>query len=519
MQVNYNNLVITSWASVYIINNDNTVSGVLNSYLLNDLEITAINPRSAGIIEDGSIWIADFENGLIHVSGNSFESIFPNGPFDNLMFSLYTNNGDLWVTPGGRDESWTNIWQKPRFQLFRNGEWTYFDKTNYPELNGFVDIVNIVADPKDPDHIFVGSWGGGLLEFRGNQFLHRYTHKNSPLETVLPPDTAANYIRIGGLDFDSEGNLWIINSEVANKLVKLTPEGEWESYNLPGVEVQRNTGQVLVTQNDDKWIVLPRGHNAYVVDKTGTQKKRLIVTSYFNNGEEERFNNMNDIFSIAEDHEGAIWIGTSIGVAVYNSPSRIWNSDSFYAIQPSIDINDGLYHPLLETETITAIAVDGANRKWIGTKNSGVYLVSENGEQEILHFTQENSPLYSNTITAIAINQLSGEVFIGTDKGLISYMGDAIGGKPVFENVYVYPNPVRETYDGPVTVTGLIENTDVKITDIGGNLVYHTTSLGGQAVWNGKNLNGNRVKTGVYLVFCTDEYGEETQITKLLFIN
>ncbi len=224
-------------------------------------------------------------------------------------------------------------------------------------------------------------------------------------------------------------------------------------------------------------------------------------------------------FSIAEDHEGAIWIGTSTGVAVYNSPSRIWNSDSFYAIQPSVDINDGNYHPLLETETITSIAVDGANRKWIGTKNSGVYLVSENGEQEILHFTNENSPLFSNSITAIGINQLSGEVFIGTDKGLISYMGDATGGKPAFENVYVYPNPVRETYDGPVTVSGLLENTDIKITDISGNLVYHTTSLGGQAIWNGKSLNGNRVKTGVYLVFCSDEFGEQTHITKLLFIN
>ena len=178
-----------------------------------------------------------------------------------------------------------------------------------------------------------------------------------------------------------------------------------------------------------------------------------------------------------------------------------------------------MYHPLLETETVNAIAVDGANRKWIGTKNSGIYLISENGEKEILHFTKENSPLLSNTITTIAINQLSGEVFIGTDEGLISYQGDAIEGKNTFENVFVYPNPVRENYDGPVTVTGLVENTDIKITDISGNLVYSTTSLGGQAVWDGKNLNGNRVRTGVYLVFCADEFGEETHITKLLFIN
>jgi hypothetical protein len=190
-----------------------------------------------------------------------------------------------------------------------------------------------------------------------------------------------------------------------------------------------------------------------------------------------------------------------------------------YATQPSLDLNDGVYHPLLATETVTAIAVDGANRKWFGTKESGVFLISENGDAEVLHFTKENSPLLSNKIYAIAINKKSGEVFFGTDKGLVSYQGGAISGKGNYDNVYVYPNPVRETYDGPVTITGLIENTDIKITDISGNLVFKTTSLGGQAVWDGRNLNGHRVKTGVYLVFCNDETGEQTQITKLLFIH
>ena len=152
-------------------------------------------------------------------------------------------------------------------------------------------------------------------------------------------------------------------------------------------------------------------------------------------------------------------------------------------------------------------------------ESSGVYLVSESGEEELLHFTTENSSLLSNNIKAIAINQKNGEVFFGTDEGLISYQGEATGGNDSYSDVYVYPNPVRETYSGNVTITGLIPNTDIKITDISGNLVFKTTSLGGQAIWDGKNLNGNRVKTGVYLVFCNDEYGEETHITKLLFIN
>ncbi|MDD4108823.1 MAG: two-component regulator propeller domain-containing protein, partial [Prolixibacteraceae bacterium] len=361
--------------------------------------------------------------------------------------------------------------------------------------------------------------GGGLLEFGGTTLINRYTNHNSPLLTALPGQPAEPYVRIGGLDFDAEGNLWITNSEVAKNLLKLTPGGEWESFTLPEVADSKNIGQLIVTQDGDKWILVPRGNDAYVVGKNGEQSKRLLVTSYFNNGQKEIFNRMNDTYCITEDHKGDIWIGTSKGVAVYNNPGRIWDADNFYAVQPGLNLGDGLYHPLLETEVVTSIAVDGANRKWIGTRGSGVYLVSENGEDEILHFDSDNSPLLSNHITSVSINQKSGEVFIGTGSGLVSYQGDAVAGNEAFRDVYVYPNPVRETWDGPVIVTGLMEKTDIKITDITGNLVFKTTSLGGQAVWDGKNLNGRRVRTGVYLIFCTSHDGNLTHIEKLLFIN
>jgi hypothetical protein len=208
-----------------------------------------------------------------------------------------------------------------------------------------------------------------------------------------------------------------------------------------------------------------------------------------------------------------------MGVAVFSNPESIWTTNVLYASRPGLNQNDQLFHPLLEKETVTAIAVDGANRKWFGTKSSGVYLMSADGETEIEHFDTDNSPLTNNEITDIAINQKTGEVFIGTASGLISYMGEATNANDEFTDVYVYPNPVRETYSGPIVVKGLVEDTDVKITDISGNLVYKTTSLGGQAIWDGKNLNGNRCKTGVYLVFMTDPLGEQTKITKLLFIH
>lgn len=519
IQSNGTILAATSRAEIYLVDNQHNNLGMINRYEFPGETVSSISPRSTGISSDGTIWVADNAKGMVHISGNTFETIYPNGPLDNSIFSLYANGADLWVLPGGRDDTWTNTWQSPRFQLNRNGEWTNFTKTQFPELDNFFDMVCMVTDPGDPDHIFAGSWGGGLLEFQGNQFVNRYTNRNSPLETALPNQPNEPFVRIGGLDFDSQGNLWIANSEAGKNLHKLSPSGDWESFTLPEVANSRNIGQMIVSKSDDKWIIVPRGHDIYVVDKTGAQKKHLPLISYFNNGINEIFNRMNDVYSIAEDHDGNIWIGTSKGVAVYTSPSRIWTATTFYATQPSLNLNDGLYHPLLETETVTAIAVDGANRKWLGTKSSGAYLISENGEEELLHFTQENSPLLSNSIKTIAINEKSGEVFFGTDEGLISYYGDAIGGNDGFKNVYVYPNPVRETYNGPVTISGLMEDTDVKITDISGNLVYHAQSLGGQAIWDGKNLNGNRVKTGVYLVFCNDKTGNETHITKLLFIH
>lgn len=519
LQVNGNYLVATSRERVYIINNSHAVVKEVGEYNFGNVKISPVDTKSAALASDGVLYMADYKNALIKATGETFEMIYPMGPIDNQMFTLKSENNDLWIAAGGRTSSWNNMFQLPRFQLYKQGQWKYYNKNNNAELTEFFDIVDIAPDPKNPEHFYVASWGGGVLEYNGEEFVQRFNNKNSPLETPVPTNPDAAYTRIGGIDFDSQGNLWITNSEVAHNLHSLSPDGKWTSFTLPEVANSLNIGQVLVNRNDDKWIVVPRGHDAYVVNKAGDKKKRLLVTSYFNNGQNEIFNRMNDIYSIAEDNEGAIWLGTSKGVAVYTSPGRIWESTTFYAMQPSLELNDGLYHPLLESETVTAIAVDGANRKWLGTMNSGVYLVSENGTEELLHFTAENSPLFSNTITSIALNQKSGEVFIGTDKGLISYMGEATSGADTYDSVYVYPNPVRETYDGPVTIANLVENSEVKITDIAGNLVFRTTSLGGQAVWDGRNLNGNRVKTGVYLVMCNDENGELTHISKLLFIH
>lgn len=519
MQVMNNYLIITGKAEVHIFDQSLNLIGHIIDYNLNNQRVTTLNTRSATISSNGKIWIADYNHGLVSLSGQKFEQNIPSGPMNNSIFSLTIHENALWVAAGGRTDPWNNQFNRPVFQQYSSGQWNYFSQNEYPQMTGFFDIVQVVVNPKDPGHVFAASWGGGVLEFKNGQFIKRYNNLNSPLETAIPQQPEEPYTRIGGMAFDRDNLLWITNAQSSKGLHSLSPAGEWKSYELPEVAgLQFTIGQVIVTRNNDKWIVLPRGRDVYVVNKDVTRKKYLPVTSYFNNGQQEIINRMNDVYSIAEDLNGDIWIGTSKGVAVFASPNRVWQEGTFYAYQPSLELNDGIYHPLLETETITAIAVDGANRKWLGTKSSGLYLVSARGDKEIVHFTTANSPLLSDNITALAMHPQSGELFIGTNLGLISYQGDAPQGENNFDQVVVYPNPVRETYDGPVTIKGLMKDTDIRITDVAGNLVHKTRSLGSQVIWDGKNLNGRRVSTGVYFIFASDAKGEQTNISKLLFI-
>ncbi len=512
-----NNIVFSSRNMVLVYNNNSEKTGDIRKYVFSGYEEPIIEPLSASLDAQNALWIADQSFGLIKV-GTPSTRIVPEGPADNRIFSLSMNGQDLWIASGGRNASWNNLYFSPRFQLSREGKWTDFDRKTFPVPNDFRDMVCVTADPKNPDHVFAGSWGGGVLEFKDGKFVKRFDNYNSTLQTQLPNTPNEAYVRIGGMAFDSKGNLWVTNSGVASVLSVFQTDGTWKAFELSGI-ANKTVGKVLVTSKDDKWVLAPRGNGLYALNSTNNISKEQKVIAYFKNQEGEYKTEMNDLYSMVLDENGELWVGTSGGVAVYSNPEKIWKDEFMYASRPGLNLKDGKFHPLLEKETITAIAIDGANRKWFGTKSSGVFLISADGETELEHFNTENSPLLNNEITDIAINQTTGEVFIGTVSGLISYMGEATAGNDVFSDVYVYPNPVRETYEGPIVVKGLVDETDVKITDITGNLVYKTTSLGGQAIWDGKNLNGNRCKTGVYLVFLSDALGEQTKITKLLFIH
>ena len=221
---------------------------------------------------------------------------------------------------------------------------------------------------------------------------------------------------------------------------------------------------------------------------------------------------------LAEDLDGEVWVGTDKGIAVFYNPEAVFSDYDFDAQQ--ILITEGNYGQyLLSEERIKCIAIDGANRKWIGTEKSGVFLLSEDGMNEVLHFTKDNSPLFSNNIIDITINHDNGEVFFGTEKGVLSYRSDATKGLFALSKTTVFPNPVHQNYNGPIAINGLPSNANVKITDVTGNLVFETTTEGGGATWDGKSFSGKKVQTGVYLFFCTNSLFNESIIKKVLIYN
>jgi hypothetical protein len=491
---------------------DDTAVHVINDDFLVVQQMFSSRPRSASVDYHGNLWLADLGHGLITNQGGGTWSIIPNGAFSTSVFDMEESAGILQTVVGAVSSSWGNLYETAILETFADEKWSYV--ASWDDR----DLITLTIDPDDPYHVYAGSWGYGLLEFKGNE-ITRYDETNSSLQTIIP----GPYVRIGGVALDPHGNLWMTNSNVAEPISVLKPDGTWKSFRADNLITGFNAlGDILVSSSGHKWVIVPRGNGLFAMDDNMTidetsddiYKKVSVVDKY---GKVIT----NNVYSFAEDHNGNLWLGTNQGVLVMYSPYRLFTEGTVYAQEILIPRNDGSGYadPLLGAQVVTSIEVDGANRKWLGTSGGGAYLVSDDGQEEIRHFNTTNSPLLSNAITDICVNDVTGEVFFGTDKGIISYKGEALQGSTAFSHVVVYPNPVRETYDGPVAIKGLLANTTVKITDMSGNLVFETVSLGGQAIWDGNNFRGERVATGVYLVYLSDAVGSLSHVTKLLFIH
>jgi hypothetical protein len=480
------------------------------------------NSQDGFVDSDNILWIADGTNGLVrYVNATDITFIYPNGPASTSVYAMAAKDSRIWVAGGMINSSgFYNSYSKDGAYLLKNNQWKTFDKTTNPALDtvAFFDFITVAVDPDDGDHAFVGSWGRGIFEFRENGIQNIFTTANSPLQSVA---SVSYQIQIGGLAFDSNKNLWVCNSAVSQPILKRKPDGTWQAYSVPLLLNSIPQG-IMCDSRDRKWIVLPWTGGLAVFDEQNTfshpadEVQDLHARRFTTASGKGKLPSI-DVQCIAEDKDGQIWIGTAKGVGVLYSPDNVYSGNYDFS-QVTLQ-QDGNWQHLLETETVTAIAIDGANYKWFGTASSGVFWMSPDGTKLLGHYTTENSPLLSNYIFTIAIDQKTGEVFIGTEKGIVSVKGVAIEGSENFDSVYVYPNPIRPGYNGIIAIRGLVASANVKITDVSGNIVYETASLGGQAIWDGKNFKGERAQSGVYLVFCSNDDGTKTFVTKLLFMH
>ena len=479
-------------------------------------EYSWINTNAThAIIYDDKIWIADKENGLCWIKDNTGGIIDINSPQSNKVFDISSSKSRIMAVNGGYISSLVPTWKSLQLYIYENYEWKTKTTSNFPELAEMTDFVSITFDPNDEKRYFLCSWTKGLVEFRQDQFYKSYNETNS---TMVPID-GSEMIRTGSAAFDGNGNLWVTNSLASKCLHVMTKEGRWTGFSFPNMV--KNITKLIVTSSGKKWMVLGQSGGLFVFDDNGTPEdktddryKHLTVCN--ENGETVS----NDVYSIAEDKNGYIWVGTAKGVVVYYNPDKVFDNSTFWGRQIKVPRNDGTDNAdiLLSADVVTAICVDGANNKWFGTQNGGAYYTSSDGIETIHNFNTTNSAIPSDNILAISIVPETGDVFFATPKGIISYRGTATEGSETYDEILAFPNPVRSDYYGPITIKGLVAGSIVKIADIAGNIVYEAKSTGGQLVWDGRNLNGNRVASGVYIVFASTEIGEQKSTTKILFL-
>ncbi len=515
LQSDDNYLLVSYNYFVKVFNPDMEVAAVIYNYFPG-----APYPQDAIADRDGLFWVGDTYSGLLGYDPKAVTVNHLNlsGPSSALAFNMTSLGNELYIAPGGRDGSFIPIYIQPQVYHFNNTDWRNLSGYNNPVMSQTHDVVTIAIDPNDPKHVFAGTYGTGLLEIYNDSVIRRFTYGNSTLRNHSASDTSD--IRVGGITFDASGNLWAVTSH-NNSCLSMKKGDSWTGFTIPIVN-ENDLGQILVNKLGQKWIQMRYGNmnpNSIMVftdngtPENPTDDQAKLLNSAVGSGHIPG----NNVIAMAEDKNGEIWIGTEQGVAVFYSPENVFQPGQNFDAQRILVTQGSYVQYLLENESVTSIAVDGANQKWIGTDRGGVFLFSEDGTKQIYHFTAEDSPLLSDRLTCIAINK-DGEVFFGTDKGVISFRALATPGGDTNEDVYAFPNPVKSDYDGYIAVKGLVNNAQIRITDINGGLVFSTRAEGGQAVWDGKNFDGKKAQTGVYLVYAADDTGSEKIVTKILII-
>lgn len=454
----------------------------------------------------GETWAAAYKKGCWRFSVSGWNDYNPAGPKDWQASDLEVDDeGTLWVTG--------SPYGAPQFSnrgsyRYRQGTWDFFDQARIPGLSDFLDHQVAAIHPETKD-IYLGSSLHGLAKIDANDQLAIYDQftPDCTLQGAVGDNART---RVYGLAFDEDNNLWVSNHAAVFPLSVLRPDGTWKRFSLPYSTL---LGDITIDHNGNKWIVQTNGN--LVVFNEGdldddTDNLRYQITMSNELGSET-------VNCIARDRDAGMWVGTQAGITIFNCPNDLFSSGCV-GVRPVVNPDNFNAH-LLETENVRCIAVDGANRKWVGTDN-GVFLLSADGYEQIYYFNVENSPLFDNLVRKIAIDGETGIVYFATEKGIQAFRGEATQAETTMgrKSVHIFPNPVRPDYEGVISIDDLSEDASVKITDVSGRLVYQTQALGGRAIWDGADYNGRRARSGVYLVFAVTSDGQQKMVSKLVFL-
>ncbi len=490
------------------------------------------NSGSMFVLKDGSdFWDCKGYSGVVKcaIKENSIAStalpVIPNSPIRNHCdFIKFASDSKLLVAGGNLNYFDITFYDGTLMEYnCLDDRWNNLPEDTIRQVTGlkYLNMCSIDEDPAEPGHYFASSFGYGIYEFRDGKFVNHYSMHNSPLETVVPGNSG--FVRVPTVKFDNEGNLWCINTGVKNIVKILKKDGTWVELNYKAIEGLPTMVEPVIDSRGWLWITSLQGEPGIFCAKmngtpfdTSDDEQKVLLNKFTN--QDGTSYDIYQVHALTEDHDGKMWVGTNTGLFVIDSPESFFSDGTFKQIKVPRNDGTGLADYLLSGTYIKAIKVDGANRKWIGTNDNGIYLISADGLETIHHFTTENSPLPSDCIESIAINGHSGEVFIGTRMGIASYMSDATRPQEILQesNIHAYPNPVRAGYSGNISITGLTAGCNVKIVDAAGSLINEGTSQGGQYSWNGRSSRGEKVASGVYYVLTYDSEGNEGAATKIL---
>ena len=473
----------------------------------------------ADMDEEGTLWLAHDWAGLVECNPDRgrLQGHSPEGPWTDDIYRLTADGDRLLLCLGGKSATGVNANIGAVLGIFQDEEWHNVHPGGADTLR---DLVSVAANPNDRDELLAASWGQGIVRIAQGRIAEVYNEGNTG--GALGPYSEGGFrsLRTGDICFDRGGNAWMTNSLVQHGIVERRRDGTWHKYSVGSLFSETDIDRILFdTVNGLLWFYgRPNRLCAIHVDGDGNTQLAYVNP---NNGSKV---NTTAVTCLAQDHDGYLWMGTDKGVKKIYDGSKVFELGGQGEQSPvtcsNILISEGdMAEYLMAYESVTCLAVDGANRKWVGTANGGLYLLSANGLTQLEHFTFANSPLFSNKIVSLAINPHSGELFVGTDKGLQSFRATATyATSESDEHIYAYPNPVPPGYGGLVAIKGFSRNALVHVTDVAGHTVFSTTAHGGQAVWDRRTNSGQEVASGVYFVFASNEEGKMRAVTKILIV-